>query len=133
METLGSTFPPPLFLKKVYINVFLGGVGGGCFPFFDCISCTSDHSPLPALYEVTLAHACSFLHSSSYPRASWKSILKLTCKLYPAFKVFPYVMSGIGNKNAKQRTECLKEIGRVVVYAVVTLAFSINLIVIVIY
>ena len=46
------------------------------------------------------------------PRASCKSILKLTCKLYPASKLFTYVMTGIGTKNAKQRTECLEEIGR---------------------
>ena len=44
-------------------------------------------------------------------RASCKSILKLMCKLYPASKLFTYVMTGIGTKNAKQRTECLEEIG----------------------
>merc|ERR1719195_2478662 len=44
-------------------------------------------------------------------RASCKSILKLMCKLYPASKLFTYIMTGIGTKNAKQRTECLEEIG----------------------
>jgi len=44
-------------------------------------------------------------------RNSCKSILKLLCKLYPASKLFTYVMTGIGTKNAKQRTECLEEIG----------------------
>merc|ERR1719318_13770 len=44
-------------------------------------------------------------------RASCKSILKLMCKLYPASKLFTYVMTGIGTKNAKQRTECLDELG----------------------
>ena len=44
-------------------------------------------------------------------RASCKSILKLMCKLYPASKLFTFIMTGIGTKNAKQRTECLEEIG----------------------
>ena len=129
MEGLFSTGPTPSSFQDItcIILELLHIV------FVVCISCTSDHSPLPALFEVTLAHACFILHTSSHPRAFCKLILKLSCKLYPAFKVFPYVMSGIGTKNTKQRTECLKEIGRVVVYVVVTLAFSINRIVIVIY
>jgi len=44
-------------------------------------------------------------------RASCKTILKLLCKLYPASKLFTFIMVGIGTKNAKQRTECLDEIG----------------------
>jgi len=44
-------------------------------------------------------------------RASCKSILKLMNKLYPASKLFTYILTGIGTKNAKQRTECLEEIG----------------------
>lgn len=44
-------------------------------------------------------------------RASCKTILKLLCKLYPASKLFSFIMVGIGTKNAKQRTECLDELG----------------------
>jgi len=44
-------------------------------------------------------------------RASCKTILKLLCKLYPASKLFSFLMVGIGTKNAKQRTECLDELG----------------------
>jgi len=44
-------------------------------------------------------------------RASCKSILKLLCKMYPASKLFTYVLTGIGTKNAKQRAECLEELG----------------------
>ena len=47
-------------------------------------------------------------------RASCKSILRLICKIYPASKLFNFVMVGISTKNAKQRTECLDEVGHLI-------------------
>ena len=47
-------------------------------------------------------------------RASCKSILRLICKIYPASKLFSFLMVGISTKNAKQRTECLDEIGHLI-------------------
>merc|ERR550532_2915003 len=47
-------------------------------------------------------------------RASCKAILKLICKIYPASKLFGFLMVGISTKNAKQRTECLDEIGHLI-------------------
>jgi len=47
-------------------------------------------------------------------RASCKTILKLICKIYPASKLFSFLMVGISTKNAKQRTECLDEIGHLI-------------------
>merc|ERR1719220_2154479 len=47
-------------------------------------------------------------------RASCKTILRLICKIYPASKLFNFVMVGISTKNAKQRTECLDEIGHLI-------------------
>lgn len=47
-------------------------------------------------------------------RASCKSILRLICKIYPASKLFGFLMVGISTKNAKQRTECLDEIGHLI-------------------
>ena len=38
----------------------------------------------------------------------------MVCKLYPASKLFNYVLTGITTKNAKQRTECLEEIGSLI-------------------
>ena len=47
-------------------------------------------------------------------RASCKTILRLICRIYPASKLFNFVMVGISTKNAKQRTECLDEIGHLI-------------------
>lgn len=47
-------------------------------------------------------------------RASCKTILRLIWKIYPASKLFNFVMVGISTKNAKQRTECLDEIGHLI-------------------
>merc|ERR1719187_320244 len=47
-------------------------------------------------------------------RASCKVILRLICKIYPASKLFTFLMVGISTKNAKQRTECLDEIGHLI-------------------
>ena len=44
-------------------------------------------------------------------RASCRTIFRLICKIYPASKLFSFLMVGISTKNAKQRTECLEEVG----------------------
>eukprot|EP00095_Tigriopus_kingsejongensis_P001503 maker-scaffold1086_size63525-snap-gene-0.14 protein:Tk01503 transcript:maker-scaffold1086_size63525-snap-gene-0.14-mRNA-1 annotation:"microtubule associated protein" len=44
-------------------------------------------------------------------RASIKNILKVLCQVYPASKMSPYLMDGLKSKNAKQRGECLDELG----------------------
>lgn len=40
-----------------------------------------------------------------------RSLLRLTRRLYPASKLFPYIMDGTKVKVAKQRQECLEELG----------------------
>ena len=47
-------------------------------------------------------------------RASCKTIIKLVCKIYPASKLFNFLMVGISTKNAKQRMECLDEVGSLI-------------------
>ncbi|XP_014669251.1 PREDICTED: cytoskeleton-associated protein 5-like [Priapulus caudatus] len=40
-----------------------------------------------------------------------KNILRLVYKVYPASKMFTYIIDGLKSKNARQRTECLDELG----------------------
>lgn len=40
-----------------------------------------------------------------------RSLLRLICEIYPYTKVFIYIMDGLKSKNARQRTECLDELG----------------------
>nr|XP_040018172.1 cytoskeleton-associated protein 5-A isoform X2 [Gasterosteus aculeatus aculeatus] len=40
-----------------------------------------------------------------------RAILASMCKVYPASKVFPFLMDGTKSKNSKQRAECLEELG----------------------
>jgi len=40
-----------------------------------------------------------------------RTIMRLICGLYTPIKLFPYLMTGLANKNAKLRTECLEELG----------------------
>uniref|UniRef100_A0A3P8X5N1 Cytoskeleton associated protein 5 n=1 Tax=Cynoglossus semilaevis TaxID=244447 RepID=A0A3P8X5N1_CYNSE len=44
-------------------------------------------------------------------RKDVRSILAMLCKVYPASKVFPFLMDGTKSKNSKQRAECLEELG----------------------
>ena len=44
-------------------------------------------------------------------RNSIKKIFKRMCQVYPVSKFSPYLMEGLKHKNAKQRAECLEEIG----------------------
>lgn len=48
-------------------------------------------------------------------RARIRAILKSLCRIYPASKVFNFLLeSAAGSKNAKARTECLEEIGSLI-------------------
>lgn len=40
-----------------------------------------------------------------------RSLLRQICFIYPFTKVFVYIMEGLKSKNARQRTECLDELG----------------------
>ena len=44
-------------------------------------------------------------------RAGIKTMFKSIYQVYPASKFAPFLMDGIKHKNAKQRTECLDELG----------------------
>ncbi|XP_063763714.1 cytoskeleton-associated protein 5 isoform X2 [Eleginops maclovinus] len=44
-------------------------------------------------------------------RKDVRAILAMLCKVYPASKVFPFLMEGTKSKNSKQRAECLEELG----------------------
>ncbi|XP_037087768.1 LOW QUALITY PROTEIN: protein mini spindles-like [Pollicipes pollicipes] len=44
-------------------------------------------------------------------RASVRNIFRELYKIYPASKVFLYVMDGLKSKNGRQRAECLEEVG----------------------
>nr|XP_054761945.1 cytoskeleton-associated protein 5-like isoform X1 [Lytechinus pictus] len=44
-------------------------------------------------------------------RKDVKAVIKLLTKLYPASKMFGFLMDGLKSKNARQRTECLDELG----------------------
>ncbi|XP_030845166.1 cytoskeleton-associated protein 5-A isoform X3 [Strongylocentrotus purpuratus] len=44
-------------------------------------------------------------------RKDVKAVIKLLTKIYPASKMFGFLMDGIKSKNARQRTECLDELG----------------------
>lgn len=46
-------------------------------------------------------------------RRDIRVILKTICKVYPASKMFSHLLDGLKSKNAKQRTECLEELGLV--------------------
>ncbi|CAH1786978.1 unnamed protein product [Owenia fusiformis] len=44
-------------------------------------------------------------------RKDVRTIFKLMCKVYPASKMFNYILTGITTKNSKQKMECLEELG----------------------
>ncbi|KAI8499624.1 Cytoskeleton associated protein 5 [Branchiostoma belcheri] len=44
-------------------------------------------------------------------RRDVRAILKIITKVYPASKIFPFLMDGVRSKNAKQRAECIEELG----------------------
>lgn len=44
-------------------------------------------------------------------RRDVRAILNRMCLVYPASKMFPFIMEGTKSKNSKQRAECLEELG----------------------
>ncbi|KAK3102168.1 hypothetical protein FSP39_009299 [Pinctada imbricata] len=44
-------------------------------------------------------------------RQGVRGIIKVMYKIYPASKIFVFLMDGVKSKNAKQRMECLEELG----------------------
>ncbi|XP_058692746.1 cytoskeleton-associated protein 5 isoform X1 [Poecile atricapillus] len=44
-------------------------------------------------------------------RKDVRAILNRMCRIYPASKMFPFIMEGTKSKNSKQRAECLEELG----------------------
>uniref|UniRef100_A0A8C5I3L6 TOG domain-containing protein n=1 Tax=Gouania willdenowi TaxID=441366 RepID=A0A8C5I3L6_GOUWI len=49
--------------------------------------------------------------SKDVVRKDVRAILTMLCKVYPASKVFTFLMEGTKSKNSKQRAECLEELG----------------------
>ncbi|XP_066276419.1 cytoskeleton-associated protein 5-like isoform X5 [Branchiostoma lanceolatum] len=47
-------------------------------------------------------------------RKDVRAILKVITKVYPASKIFPFLMDGVRSKNAKQRAECIEELGNLI-------------------
>ncbi|XP_008302858.1 cytoskeleton-associated protein 5, partial [Stegastes partitus] len=70
-------------------------------------------------YHLTEYEANSFVpylilkvgESKDVVRKDVRAILGMLCKVYPASKVFPFLMEGTKSKNSKQRAECLEELG----------------------
>ncbi|XP_041131706.1 cytoskeleton-associated protein 5-like isoform X3 [Polyodon spathula] len=49
--------------------------------------------------------------SKDVVRKDVRVLLSMMCKVYPASKVFTFLMDGTKSKNSKQRAECLEELG----------------------
>ncbi|XP_016534860.1 cytoskeleton-associated protein 5 isoform X6 [Poecilia formosa] len=70
-------------------------------------------------YHLTEYEANSFVpylilkvgESKDVVRKDVRVILGMLCKVYPASKLFPFLMEGTKSKNSKQRAECLEELG----------------------
>ncbi|KAM8940030.1 cytoskeleton-associated protein 5 isoform 2-T2 [Pelodytes ibericus] len=70
-------------------------------------------------YHMTELEATSFIpylllkvgESKDLVRKDVRAILTKMCQVYPASKMFNFVMDGIKSKNSKQRAECLEELG----------------------
>ncbi|XP_068116838.1 cytoskeleton-associated protein 5 isoform X2 [Hyperolius riggenbachi] len=70
-------------------------------------------------YHLTELEATSFIpylllkvgESKDVVRKDVRAILNKMCQVYPASKMFNFVMEGIKSKNSKQRAECLEELG----------------------
>ncbi|XP_071809133.1 cytoskeleton-associated protein 5-A-like isoform X2 [Asterias amurensis] len=44
-------------------------------------------------------------------RKDVRAVMRLITKIYPASKMFGFIMDGLKSKNSRQRTECLEELG----------------------
>uniref|UniRef100_A0A4W3JM28 Cytoskeleton associated protein 5 n=1 Tax=Callorhinchus milii TaxID=7868 RepID=A0A4W3JM28_CALMI len=52
--------------------------------------------------------------SKDIVRKDVRAILNVMCKIYPASKMFIFIMDGLKSKNSKQRVECLEELGALI-------------------
>ncbi|KAL7862680.1 hypothetical protein SRHO_G00116640 [Serrasalmus rhombeus] len=70
-------------------------------------------------YHLSEYEASSFIpylilkvgESKDVVRKDVRAILTMLCNVYSACKMFPFLMEGTKSKNAKQRSECLEELG----------------------
>ncbi|KAM4018597.1 cytoskeleton-associated protein 5 isoform 2-T2 [Anomaloglossus baeobatrachus] len=70
-------------------------------------------------YHLTELEATSFIpylllkvgEPKDIVRKDVRAILNKMCQVYPASKMFNFIMEGIKSKNSKQRAECLEELG----------------------
>ncbi|KAI4893382.1 hypothetical protein NFI96_022503 [Prochilodus magdalenae] len=70
-------------------------------------------------YHLSEYEASSFIpylilkvgESKDVVRKDVRAILTMLCNVYSACKMFPFLMEGTKSKNAKQRCECLEELG----------------------
>ncbi|XP_053304724.1 cytoskeleton-associated protein 5 isoform X2 [Spea bombifrons] len=70
-------------------------------------------------YHMTELEATSFIpylllkvgEPKDVVRKDVRAILTKMCQVYPASKMFVFVMDGLKSKNSKQRAECLEELG----------------------
>uniref|UniRef100_A0A2K5MTY5 Cytoskeleton associated protein 5 n=1 Tax=Cercocebus atys TaxID=9531 RepID=A0A2K5MTY5_CERAT len=70
-------------------------------------------------YHLTESEASSFIpylvvkvgEPKDVIRKDVRAILNRMCLVYPASKMFPFIMEGTKSKNSKQRAECLEELG----------------------
>ncbi|XP_041753854.1 cytoskeleton-associated protein 5-like [Coregonus clupeaformis] len=70
-------------------------------------------------YHLSEQEATSFIpylvlkvgESKDVVRKDVRAIMGMLCKVYPASRIFPFLMEGTKSKNSKQRAECLEELG----------------------
>ncbi|XP_062581374.1 cytoskeleton-associated protein 5-A-like [Saccostrea cucullata] len=73
-------------------------------------------------YSLHEYEACSFIpyliikvgDAKDNVRKDVRGIIKILYKLYPVSKMFTFLMDGIKSKNAKQRMECIEELGNLI-------------------
>uniref|UniRef100_A0A4W4GEF8 TOG domain-containing protein n=1 Tax=Electrophorus electricus TaxID=8005 RepID=A0A4W4GEF8_ELEEL len=73
-------------------------------------------------YHLSEYEASSFIpylilkvgESKDVVRKDVRAILAMLCNVYSACKMFPFLMEGTKSKNAKQRSECLEELGSLI-------------------
>ncbi|XP_063045140.1 cytoskeleton-associated protein 5-like [Engraulis encrasicolus] len=73
-------------------------------------------------YHLSDQEATSFIpylmlkmgESKDVVRKDVRAIMRSLCNVYPASKIFPFLMDGTKSKNSKQRAECLDELGSLI-------------------
>ncbi len=73
-------------------------------------------------YHITDVEATNFLpflvekvgNNNETMRQSMRQLFRTLCKLYPASKLFRFIIEGLKSKNARTRTECLEELASLI-------------------